>query len=158
MPLEVIGSGFGRTGTKSLKAALERLGFGKCHHMLEVVENPEQVGHWQKLAAGESVDWETVFSGYKAQVDWPGAHVWRELADTFPNAKVIHTVRPEEAWWASFDKTIGKLMARYKERKRRPRPIDFALARCGEWIERRSVGSSSGTTRRGPYASLACRT
>ncbi len=115
MALQVIGSGFGRTGTKSLKAALERLGFGPCHHMHEIVENPGQVVHWQTLAAGGDVNWETVFAGYASQVDWPGAYVWRELAEAFPGAKVVHTVRPEEKWWASFDKTIGKLMARYEE-------------------------------------------
>ncbi len=115
MTLEVIGSGFGRTGTKSLKAALERLGYGPCHHMHEVVENPGQVAHWQALAAGKSVDWSEVFAGYRSQVDWPGAHVWRELAEAFPKAKVVHSVRPEETWWASFDKTIGKLMARYRD-------------------------------------------
>jgi Sulfotransferase domain len=114
MALDVIGSGFGRTGTKSLKAAVEQLGFGPCHHMHEIVENPGQVAHWQALAAGEPVDWNVVFAGYRSQVDWPGAHVWRELAEAFPQAKVIHTVRPEEQWWASFNKTIGKLMARYE--------------------------------------------
>jgi hypothetical protein len=113
MALDVIGSGFGRTGTKSLKAAVEQLGFGPCHHMHEIVEHPGQVAHWQALAAGEPVDWDVVFAGYRSQVDWPGAHVWRELAEAFPQAKVIHTVRPEEKWWASFNKTIGKLMARY---------------------------------------------
>ncbi len=115
MTLQVIGSGFGRTGTKSLKAALERLGYGPCHHMHEIVENPDQVAHWQKLAAGEEVDWHRVFAGYNSQVDWPGAHVWRELAEAFPDAKVVHTVRPEEKWWASLQKTIGKLMARYRD-------------------------------------------
>ena len=114
MALEVIGSGFGRTGTKSLKAALERLGYGPCHHMHEIVEDPGQVAHWQAIAAGRRVDWNTVFAGYRSQVDWPGAHVWRELAAAFPDAKVVHSVRPEAQWWASFNKTIGKLMARYE--------------------------------------------
>lgn len=114
MTLEVIGSGFGRTGTKSLKAALERLGFGPCHHMHEIVEHPDQVAHWQTLAKGGAVDWSVVFAGYKSQVDWPGAHVWRELAAAFPSAKVVHTVRPEDKWWASFNTTIGKLMAKYE--------------------------------------------
>ena len=115
MTLQVIGSGFGRTGTKSLKAAIEQLGFGPCHHMHEIVEHPEQVAHWQALAAGEPVDWNVVFEGYNSQVDWPGAHVWRETAAAFPEAKVIHSVRPEEVWWASYQKTIGKLMARYQD-------------------------------------------
>jgi hypothetical protein len=110
MTLQVIGSGFGRTGTKSLKEAIETLGFGPCHHMHEIVVHPEQVAHWQALAAGQAVDWNAVFAGYRSQVDWPGAHVWRELAASFPQAKVVHTVRPEDAWWSSFSKTIGKLM------------------------------------------------
>lgn len=114
MALVVIGSGFGRTGTKSLKAAVEHLGFGPCHHMHEIVEHPEQVVHWQALAAGEAVDWNQVFAGYRSQVDWPGAHVWRELADAFPQAKVVHTVRPEDEWWDSFSRTIGKLMSTYR--------------------------------------------
>ncbi len=83
--------------------------------MHEIVVNPEQVVHWQRLAVGDIVDWEIVFDGYKSQVDWPGAHVLRELAEAFPDAKVVHTVRPEEKWCASFGKTIGKLMARYEE-------------------------------------------
>ncbi len=94
MTLSVIGSGFGRTGTKSLKEALEQVGFSPCHHMHEVVEHPEQVAHWQAVAAGETVDWAAVFGGYNSQVDWPGAHVWRELSVAYPDAKVVHTLRP----------------------------------------------------------------
>jgi len=111
MTLSVIGSGFGRTGTMSLKAALEELGFGPCHHMEEVLGHPDQVPHWQAVAAGRPVDWNVVFAGYCSQVDWPGAHVWRELADAFPDAKVVHSLRPEASWWNSFSNTIGKLMA-----------------------------------------------
>lgn len=128
MALDVIGSGFGRTGTKSLKAALERLCYGKCHHMHEIVEHPEQVAHWQNLAAGRTVDWNDVFAGYRSQVDWPGAHVWRELAHAFPQAKVVHTVRPEEQWWASFDKTIGKFLARYMDLPLPPHVRDIMTA------------------------------
>lgn len=115
MALSVIGSGFGRTGTKSLKEALEHLGFAPCHHMHEIVTHPEQVAHWQAAAAGEPVDWNDVFAGYKSQVDWPGAHVWRELSAAFPDAKVVHTLRPAEAWWNSYSRTIGKLMTSYKQ-------------------------------------------
>jgi hypothetical protein len=114
MSITVIGSGFGRTGTASLKRALEMLGFGPCHHMEEVLENPEQVAHWQAFVAGESVDWSEVFKGYRAQVDWPGAHVWRELAAAYPDAKVIHSVRPDDAWWKSFSATIGPVLLNYK--------------------------------------------
>jgi hypothetical protein len=115
MSLTVIGSGFGRTGTASLKCALEILGFGPCHHMEEVMENPEQVAHWQALVAGKPVHWGDVFKGYRAQVDWPGAHVWRELAAVYPDAKIIHSVRPEDAWWKSFSATIGNVFLHYKE-------------------------------------------
>ena len=115
MALAVIGSGFGRTGTKSLKEALEQLGLGPCHHMHEIVTHPEQVAHWQAIAAGRPVVWDEVFAGYKSQVDWPGAHVWRELSVAYPEAKVVHTQRPAEAWWGSFSKTIGKLTAIYPQ-------------------------------------------
>lgn len=96
------------------------LGFGPCHHMEEVFENPEQVPNWQAVVSGESVDWNTVFAGYTSQIDWPGAHVWRELAETFPDAKVIHSQRPDASWWNSFSKTIGKLLAIYPEMDQPP--------------------------------------
>ncbi len=108
MSLKVIGSGFGRTGTMSTKMALEHLGFGPCHHMVEVMGNPAQPAHWKAIAAGEQVDWHKVFGGYNAQVDWPGAAVWHETSIAFPDAKVVHTERPEDAWWNSFSVTIGK--------------------------------------------------
>lgn len=111
MTLKVIGSGFGRTGTMSMKDALGILGFGPTHHMTEVMEHPEQIAHWRTIFAGDEVDWADVFEGYASQVDWPGAHVWHETSIAFPEAKVIHTERPEDAWWASFSTTIGKFFA-----------------------------------------------
>jgi hypothetical protein len=81
VPLSVIGAGFGRTGTKSLKEALETLGFGPCHDMMEVALNRDQLRHWQAAAAGEPVDWAAVFARYRAAVDWPSGHYWRQLAD-----------------------------------------------------------------------------
>lgn len=115
MGLKVIGSGFGRTGTKSLKEALEILGFGPCHHMYEVLDNLDQVPTWNALAHGESRDWEDVFDGYSSQVDWPGAHYWQQTMSAFPDAKIVHSIRPAEKWWASFDKTIGKLLESYPQ-------------------------------------------
>lgn len=109
MALAVVGSGFGRTGTRSLKDALEILGFGPCHHMSVVFQNPELVDAWVGLARGEPQDWKTYFAGYRSQVDWPGAHVWRELLAAFPEAKVVHSVRPEDSWWKSYSRTIGRL-------------------------------------------------
>ena len=111
MTLRVIGSGFGRTGTMSTKEALTHLGLGPCHHMVEVMENPAQPPLWKRLADGEPVDWEEVFAGYVSQVDWPGAHVWPQTMEAFPQARVIHTERPEEAWWNSFNGTIGRFFA-----------------------------------------------
>jgi hypothetical protein len=113
MALKVIGSGFGRTGTRSMQDALEILGFGPCHHMEQIFANPPQVAYWQDVRAGKPVDWNEVFAGYASQVDWPGAHVWRETSAAFPDAKVIHTQRPDESWWASFSGTIGKLLRVY---------------------------------------------
>lgn len=106
MALSVIGAGFGRTGTMSLKLALEQLGFGRCHHMEEVLKNPAQLPFWQDAAAGRKIDWDAVFAGFGSAVDWPSAHFWRELAQHYPQAKVVLTVRPEESWWNSYSQTI----------------------------------------------------
>jgi hypothetical protein len=111
MSLRVIGAGFGRTGTMSLKLALEQLGFAPCHHMEEVLKRPDQIAHWDAAAAGRPVDWLSVFDGFRAAVDWPSAHYWRELADAFPDAKLILTTRPAEKWWVSFSDTIAKILA-----------------------------------------------
>lgn len=115
MALRIIGSGFGRTGTMSARLALDQLGFGPCHHMLAVMEDPAQPAFWKALSRGETVDWTEVFKDYTAQVDWPGAKVWEETLTAFPDAVVLHTERPEEKWWASFQSTIGKFFARRAE-------------------------------------------
>jgi hypothetical protein len=73
------------------------------------------VPHWQAVAVGLLVDWNTVFADYNSQVDWPGTHVWRELAAAFPQAMLVHSVRPEDLWWNSFSKTIGKRGATYQQ-------------------------------------------
>lgn len=114
MTLQIIGSGFGRTGTMSTKMALEQLGFGPCHHMAEVTRDPEQPAYWKALAAGQDVDWTQVFADYTSQVDFPGSAYWQDILPAFPEAKVIHTERPEDDWWASYSKTIGKFFAQYK--------------------------------------------
>ncbi|MBS9716088.1 sulfotransferase family protein [Pseudohalocynthiibacter aestuariivivens] len=133
MSLKIIGSGFGRTGTRSLKEALEQLGFGPCHHMEEVFNNPNQVPVWQAFVAGERIDWHKFFAGYNSQIDWPGSHIWRELSETFPDAKVIHSVRPEDSWWKSFSTTIGKLLTVY-ERMELPPHVRDMLDAASEFI------------------------
>ena len=94
----------------SLKLALEQLGLGRCHHMEEVMGNPAQVPLWADAAAGKP-GWNRIFDGYGCMVDWPGAHFWRELADFYPEAKVLLSVRPEEAWWNSYSETIATVLA-----------------------------------------------
>ena len=95
----------GRTGTASLKVALEALGLGRCYHMSEVLKNPECLDDWIKAADGRP-DWDNLFNGYTATVDNPGCNFWRELADYFPDAKVILTVRDADAWFESTNETI----------------------------------------------------
>ena len=106
MPLTAIGVGFGRTGTLSLKLALEQLGLGPCYHMVEVFKNPQAPAFWANAAERRQADWEHIFDGYQATVDWPGATFWRELAQAYPQAKLILTVRDEDAWFASTQATI----------------------------------------------------
>ena len=106
MPLRVIGAGFGRTGTMSLKLALERLGFGKCHHMREVPGSSRQLEAWHTLSRGGSVDWDHVFEGFRATCDWPSSAYWEQLCRHYPDSKVILTVRDEARWYESVRDTI----------------------------------------------------
>ena len=110
MSLSVIGAGFGRTGTMSLKIGLEQLGLGPCHHMHEVFGNPAQLPHWQAAIAGDTMDWEVVLAGYNSCTDYPSAFFWRELAQTYPDAKVVLTMRSVESWWDSYSNTIMKAL------------------------------------------------
>jgi hypothetical protein len=104
--VRVIGAGFGRTGTLSLKAALERLGFGPCYHMVEFIRRPQDAGRWISALRGEPVDWPAIFGTYGATTDWPACTFWRELADAYPDAKVVLTVRDPERWWQSVSSTL----------------------------------------------------
>jgi hypothetical protein len=106
MPLSVIGAGFGRTGTRSLKDALELLGFGKCYHMDELMAHPEHAVIWEAASAGRPVDWEALFTGYQSTVDFPGYRLYRELLQVYPLAKVVLSVRDPNAWYASTYDTI----------------------------------------------------
>jgi len=106
MTLRVIGAGFGRTGTDSMREALGILGFGPCHHMFEVTENPVMKSRWRAFIAGQDADWEALFEGYASCVDWPAVLFWRELVEAFPEAKVVLTWRSPESWWASYENTL----------------------------------------------------
>jgi len=107
MALEIIGAGLGRTGTDALREALTVLGFGPCHHMYELRDNPEKIDPWHDhFCGGAPLDLDLLFEGYRSQVDWPGAELWRESFLQYPDAKVILSVRDPTAWYASYSKTI----------------------------------------------------
>lgn len=110
MSLQVIGAGLGRTGTLSLKAALEQLGFGPCYHMTRIFEHVEHGPMWQQFAAGERSDWDSLLGNYNSAVDWPVSHFWRELAAFYPQARVILTVRDAARWFNSIDNTLFRFM------------------------------------------------
>jgi hypothetical protein len=113
MSLQVIGVGFGRTGTLSLKVALEQLGFAPCEHMFNLLADPTRVAQWLEAArrkeAGEPIDWEALLGHYRATVDWPGVFFWRELVASFLDAKVVLTMRDPDRWYASAGETILRL-------------------------------------------------
>ena len=106
MGLKVIGAGFGRTGTNSLKVALEHLGYAPCHHMKEVFPSLEQINWFEQASRGDPVDWDKVFSKFEAAVDWPSVAYYQELAEHFPKAKIILSIRDAEAWHKSVSETI----------------------------------------------------
>jgi hypothetical protein len=106
MSLKVVGAGVGRTGTNSLKLALEHLLGGRCHHMFEVVADPTQVPLWTSAIAGGPVEWSGMPAGYDSVVDWPGAAFWPELTDANPDALVLLSVRDPESWYRSASNSI----------------------------------------------------
>jgi hypothetical protein len=105
MSLKVIGAGLGRTGTLSLKFALEQIGFGPCYHMTEALLNPQAPGLWLRAVDG-SPDWEKTFDGFASTVDFPGCTFWQELAEYYRDAKVLLSVRDPEQWFVSTQATI----------------------------------------------------
>lgn len=117
--IAVIGAGFGRTGTLSLREALIRLGFGPCDHMLENFERPSRFALWREAFARkqrrEAIDWRPLLDGYRAVVDWPGVYFWRELVAAHPEAKVILTLRDPDRWYDSAEATIFAMRARAEE-------------------------------------------
>jgi len=106
MSIKVIGAGFGRTGTDSMREALNMLDFGPCHHMREVNAHEDQKRLWRAVVRGVAPDWNRLFQGYGSCVDWPSSYYWRELMAFYPEAKVVLTYRSPESWWKSFEQTI----------------------------------------------------
>jgi hypothetical protein len=109
MTLRVVGAGVGRTGTNSLKFALEKLLGGPCYHMIEVFPRPEHVAQWRAAINGDEVDFDALLDGFVAAVDWPACTVWRELSEANPDAMILLSTRDPEAWWTSCDRTIWEV-------------------------------------------------
>src|SRR5258706_12215987 len=105
MTLQVVGAGVGRTGTHSLKLALEQLLGGRCHHMMEMFGNESQIAGWTEAIEGRPVDWNALLSEFTALVDWPGASFWPELHAANPDALVLLSVRDPEGWYKSASNT-----------------------------------------------------
>lgn len=105
--MKIVGAGLGRTGTTSLKVALEYLLDGPCYHMIDVNRHPSHVDFWHAAAADHGkADWQGFFADYAAAVDWPAAAFWPELSAIFPDALILLSVRSPESWWRSANTTI----------------------------------------------------
>ena len=112
MALRVVGAGLGRTGTMSLKQALEQLLGGRCYHMMETFGRPDDIPVWHRAVNGDMPDWRAFLADYTAAVDWPVAGFWRELSETFPDAVVLLSTRPTDEWWTSASNTIFRISER----------------------------------------------
>ena len=110
--IEIIGAGLGRTGTYTLKVALEQLGFSRCYHMTDLLSHPKQVLHWHELKDSGKTNWQELFGDCRAVVDYPGCLYYREIKAAYPEAKVILTVRDPDTWYESVLKTLYKLRPR----------------------------------------------
>lgn len=106
MALEVIGAGAGRTGTQSLKVALERLLDGPCYDMWDLLKNPTHVAIWERALNGQEVDWDSLFADHRATVDWTAASFYPELAAAYPDALVVLSLRDPDSWWGSVRRTM----------------------------------------------------
>lgn len=109
--LAVIGAGFGRTGTLSLKLALEQLGFGPCCHGSDARHLRQGSDFWQRVFNREPIDWDEFFRGYRSTVDSPSCRFYLELAAAYPTAKVVLTVREPGAWFESYQDTVLPMIA-----------------------------------------------
>jgi len=123
MALQVVGAGLGRTGTHSLKLALEQLLGGRCYHMMETFGRPADIPVWHGAIKGDMPDWNSFLAEYRASVDWPASAFWRELSAANPDAVVLLSSRDADAWWTSAINTIFQVV-------QRELPPDDATARA----------------------------
>src|SRR3989442_429165 len=106
---QVVGGGVGRAGTHLFEVALEQLLGAPCHHMFEMMQHADHVAQWQTAAEGGTPDWDHLFDGYAAIVDWPAASFWAEISAHYPEAKVLLSTRPADDWWKSANATIWEV-------------------------------------------------
>jgi hypothetical protein len=106
MALSVIGAGFGRTGTFALKTALEQLGLGPCCHGSEERHFRQGADFWSRFSRGEPIDWDQFFLGYRSTVDSPSCRFYLALADRYPSAKIVLTLRDPAEWFESYRATV----------------------------------------------------
>jgi hypothetical protein len=104
--LQVIGAGFGRTGTHSLGIALKMLGFGPTYNILEVSKNVAHMQMWQDALDDKPVDWHTLFANYRSAVEWPTITFLPQIVSHFSQAKIILTTRDPDSWFESANTTI----------------------------------------------------
>ncbi len=130
--MRVIGAGLGRTGTNSLKIALEQLLNGPCYHMFELFQRPQDVGVWHAATKGEKADLRALMTGWTATVDWPAAPLFDKLADEFPDAKVLLSVRDPVEWYRSANRTIFEVG---RQRDGSPNPLgDLVDDQFRQWL------------------------
>lgn len=128
MALRVVGAGLGRTGTNSLKLALEKLLGGRCYHMSELLQRPPDTAIWHAALRGEPVNWNALLEDFAATVDWPACALWRDLLEANPGSVVLLSERESpEQWWDSMEGTIIRALTR---------PVPSGDA---DWVERRAL-------------------
>ncbi len=106
MSIKIIGAGFPRTGTNTLRESLELLGFSKTYHMKNLLVHPENLRYWLTLKETGTTDWDALYDGYEATVDFPCYPWYKEHMKQYPDAKVILSTRPFEKWYESYSSTI----------------------------------------------------
>jgi sulfotransferase family protein len=104
--IQIIGAGLGRTGTTSLKAALEILLKAPCYHMANISHHPDHINLWHSASQGDHPNWSLLFQNYAAVTDWPAAAFYKELMPAYPEAKILLSFRESEAWFKSCQNTI----------------------------------------------------
>ncbi|ADD42364.1 sulfotransferase family protein [Stackebrandtia nassauensis] len=110
--LDIIGASFGRTGTTSVRLALETLGFGPCHYMRHLFTDVEHARDWMWVADGNDPNWDVLLSGFASTIAWPASCYWRELAEAFPDAKVLLIDRDPVEWYGSVSRTLYRTRPR----------------------------------------------